>query len=61
MSGNRPGVMPAFPTPQEWQRLALHALSDLRALGIPIEKIIGMTPAVLHLVEQYEREMSSFS
>lgn len=45
----------------DWKRLALHALHDLRAVGIPIEKISGVTPEVIAAVDDYDREMSSYA
>lgn len=45
----------------DWKRLALHALADLRALGVTIEYIVGMTPEVLAEVERYERERTTYS
>ena len=45
----------------DWRKLALHALSDLRALGVPIERIVGMTDTVLDEVEQYERGQTAYS
>ena len=47
--------------PVDWKTIALHALSDLRALGIPIEKILLMTPDILKAVGDYERDMTSYS
>lgn len=44
-----------------WRQLALHALHDLRLTGVPIDKIIGMTPDVLTEVDRYDREMEAFS
>lgn len=45
----------------QWRQLALHALHDLRMLGVPIEQIILMTPEVLAAVDEYDREQTSYT
>jgi hypothetical protein len=41
--------------------LAVRALHDLRALGVSIELIPGVSPAVLETVDRYDRETEAFS
>jgi hypothetical protein len=45
----------------DWQRLALHALSDLRALGVDISRIICVDDDVVRLVNEYDRDQAAFS
>lgn len=45
----------------DWKRLALHALEDLRVLGVPIEKIHGVDDDVLAQVDHYSRESTSYT
>lgn len=45
----------------DWRHLALHALHDLRLLGVPIESIAGVDEAVLAEVDRYDREMESYT
>ena len=45
----------------DWKTIALHSLSDLRAMGVPIERIILMTPEILAAVDHYDREMTAYS
>jgi hypothetical protein len=45
----------------DWKRLALHALHDLRLLGVPIESIVGVNETVLSQVDCYDQEMTTFS
>lgn len=44
----------------DWRLLALHALHDLRLLGIPIESIVGVDDEVLAEVDRYDREITTF-
>ena len=44
-----------------WKALALLALHDLRVMGVPIEKVEGVTPEVVAEVDRYSREMETFS
>ena len=44
-----------------WKHMAVHTLHDLRMLGVPIEKILGMTPDVLNEVDTYSRNSTSYT
>lgn len=49
----------------DWKPVALHALSDLRALGVDIEQLLVIPAAlkgtVSRMVDNYDQEMSSYS
>lgn len=45
----------------DWRRIALDALSDLCALGVPVEEMLCMTPAVHDALEAHMREQESYS
>lgn len=45
----------------EWKRLALHALSDLDYLGVPIGDITGVDDEVLRAVEEYQRGQTAYT
>ena len=45
----------------KWKRLALHALSDLRQMGVPIDKIVGVTPGIIEEVNLYDMDQASYS
>jgi len=51
----------SFEEATKWRKLALHALSDLDVLGVPIDKIIGVDEEVLKEVGDYQRDQTSFS
>ena len=44
-----------------WEGIAVHALADLHMMGVQIEKMIDMTPAILEKVDVYLRDASSYS
>ena len=46
---------------RDWKALALHALSDLAYLGVPIEKMLGVDDEVLAEVEREQRNDTSYS
>lgn len=46
---------------RDWKKLALHALSDLQLLGVPIEKMIDVDDEVLREVEAYQRNDTAYS
>jgi hypothetical protein len=45
----------------DWRRIALHALSDLRMLGVPIDRIISVDDDVVRQVDEYDRDQAAFS
>jgi len=51
----------SFEEATKWRQLALHALSDLDVLGVPIDKIIGVNEEVLEEVQKYQRDQTSYS
>ena len=46
---------------RDWKALALHALSDLAYLGVPIEKMSGVDDEVLAEVEREQRNDTAYS
>lgn len=45
----------------DWKRLALHALHDLRLLGVDITQMDKMTFDVVKQVNAHTREMEAYS
>lgn len=55
------GKMTTDPETTDWRQIALNALSSLRACGIDVSVMVGMTPEVLAELENYQREETAFS
>lgn len=45
----------------DWRKVAIHALYDLRVLGVDIEQIEGVTPQALSEVSHYARQQTSYT
>lgn len=51
----------AWYPPRYWRALALHALADLDALGVPIDQIDGVDESILEQVREHAREQTAYS
>lgn len=45
----------------DWKWLAVHALHDLRLLGVDIAKMNKVTPEVIEQVDIHSRNMQAYS